>query len=286
MNAISRAKLLPMFALTAALAACGGGGGGDGAAAPAPAPAAGPAPAPAEPAAGATEQPPAVVESRLSAPTGVVQPNAGGATHLITKAMEAYDKAVGGAASITIGWFTPRLGSGTNGTDNCPQGGRVTFVAGPGATGAYTYDQCVIYGVTYKGIAAVRDIVPGQSYTIELSGVTSVSGGHEVKLEESVECNILADDKRACLAHFGNNRWDANFRYSKATANGTYQCEVCTDLVWNSTFHDFTATGGTVNTVASNGTALVTRTSATTFNVRIMPTGQAPVEFTNLQWTP
>lgn len=276
MNGTLHARVLAACALAALLAACGGGGGGGG----------DPGPTVTQPPEGSTDQPPDVAQSRLSAPTGVVEPNSGGANHLITKAMDAYEKAVGGAASVTIGWFTPRLDSGSSGTDACPQGGTVAFVAAPGAMGTYTYDKCVIHGVSYSGVAPVRDIVAGQSYTIELSGITSVSGGQEVKLENSVHCDVLADDKRACLAHFGGNKWDANFRYSNGTANGTYQCESCTNLLWNSTFTAFTGDGGAVNTTASNGTATITRTSATTFNVRIAPTGQPATEFLNLRWNP
>jgi hypothetical protein len=272
-------RLLALSAAVATLSACGGGGGDDAPApgpAPAPAPAPGaPTPPPPPPPTPPPPPPPPSSTTGLGAASGTLAVTLGQAGQLVSTARTAYGKSAGGFASVNLGDFSTGIG-GANSTPSCPGGGSATYTAGAAGAGSYAYNACVIDGVTYTGNAALTYTMSSGTltqYTIIQSGVSAVVNGQNVLLDDSVACN-LDGGTMLCVGHYGDNQWGNDFVFNAGTANGSYQCECNTDR-WNNVYTAMTATSGQVNTQAEFGSAVINRTSATTWTVTITNGGSS-----------
>jgi hypothetical protein len=277
MENMDRIQQLRLLALSAAVAltACGGGGGDAPApapAAPAPAPAApAPAPAPGAPAPAPAPGAPAPApspSSGLTDPTGTLTVSLGQAGTLVSKAREAYNASAGGFAAVNLGAMSAGIG-GASGSVNCPDGGSATYTAGA-TGGAYVYNACNVNGVLYNGSAAVTFTLNGSTlsqYSIGQTNVTANVGGQAINLDDRVDCSLVGTDM-VCVGHYANNQWGNDFAFNAGTASGSYQCECNADR-WTNVFSNMTATGGTVNTQAQTGSAVITRTGANTWTVTI-----------------
>jgi hypothetical protein len=262
-------RLLALSAAVATLAACGGGGGDGDATAPTPSPSPSPAPAP-SPAPSPSPSP-----TGLSAPSGTLALSLSQAGSLVSKAREAYGKSAGGFASVTLGAFNAGIG-GAGGSQACPGGGTATFTAGGAGAGTYAYSGCIIGGVNYSGSAAVTFSLSGATltqYSIVESGVTAIVNGQTLALDGRVECNADGSSM-LCVGHYGSNQWGDDFAFDAGTANGSYQCE-CNNDRWNNVYTNMTASSGQVATQAAVGSAVINRTSASSWTVTITVNGQS-----------
>lgn len=261
-------QLLFLSAAVAGLSACGGGGGGDSTATagnpPAPAPGSSPAPAPAPSASG------------LPAATASISQSASTAAGLAVKAADVYNKAGGGAAAVALGDAAPVVGSTSVA---CPGGGSVAY-SGPATGMTATYNACALGLHTFSGSATVSYVASGstlQSYVIDYSagGINvSAPNGFTATLTGRTSCDS-ASGAMLCTADYRNVRWGADFGYDYAgqLANGTTACDCGPSQIVLLQASNLGATAGVANVTGASGSAVITRTSATTFTVELTSGG-------------
>jgi hypothetical protein len=255
--------------LAATLAACGGGDD-DTAVAP----------------------PPAETASGLAAATGTLTVTQDTAQALVTSLRHAIVHAPGGIASKTMGAFTPGVDHGLAETFDCPDGGTASFQPTGVDTGTYTYDACVIEGVSFVGASDVSVLREGgelRGYTMAQSGITATVDGTVHALDGRVECVAVDDGLGAgresplhivgellCVGHYGGTAYGADFHKTGATVRGSMQWPRHAER-WNAYAWDVDADSGSAYVAAGTGIATIRDIGDAGYAVTISADGQSDV---------
>jgi hypothetical protein len=284
-------RLLSLMMLSAAITGCGGGGGGGATAAP---PAGGPAPAPAPGPAPAAGPAPAPAPGEPSAPTeattGLTAPTLSLSTSISQQALvssfivlaqemaDAQKVADEAAAAQKIAQFAPGLGGNAAGAFACPGGGQIAYTpAGAGLT--YLYLDCATSGAIFNGSATIAATPTG--YTLQYSNLTATgTDAPNGTLNGSTTCTPKTGGGADCVTTLASFVWGYDATYAGGLADGAHQCSC--NGTWNVVFENFGPTSGTAYVFATNGKAVVTRTSASTVDVTQTLTGGQPQSIPNV----
>lgn len=262
---MNTSRLTPLLILTVALsgglAACGGGGGGD--AAPPPA---APAPSQPPPVNGMPAFPSEAVTG-LTYPSKTLQLTTPQATELVKTTVSTYLISGEARAAVQLGQEAPGALSNTPSPAACSGGGAISYVLAAGKHD-YAYAGCVSGPFTYAGGPNKNSMTLGTgAYDISYADLT-VTGGWSGTLNGTTSCKIVAGVAK-CTALVRGFIWGYDHAYDQvaAVANGTHQCNCDNAGTWNVLFENFGATGGKAYVYATNGGAIITRNSATSFTV-------------------
>jgi hypothetical protein len=182
---------------------------------------------------------------------------------------EAYSVAQDAMAHRELSLLAPGRTGTPPASETCPGGGGITIAQGAGGSLSYLYVDCVTGGYTFNGNATMTPSNQGAAYGIDLGSVSVTHpGGYSATLDGNSNCVVGAGGTQ-CVTTQSGFRWGYDITYVASTglAGGTHQCNCGTQRTWNVVFDDFGATSGTAYIYATNGTAIVERTSANTFTV-------------------
>lgn len=264
---MSTPRLTQLLILTVALsglAACGGGGGGDAA----PAPPAAPTPSEPPPVNGMPAFP-SETQTGLSYPSKTLTLTSAQAGELVQTAVATYKISGQAAAAVQLGQEAPGALSSAASPAPCSGGGTIVYSAGSSSYG-YTYSTCAS-GVYVYGGASTMTLGSGAydiSYNnLPVAGPNNWSTGSE-GLTGVTACKVSAGSAK-CIATYKGFIWgyDHTFDHTTLLANGSHQCNCNNAGTWNVIFDDFGALSGKAYVYATNGGAIITRNSATSFTV-------------------
>jgi hypothetical protein len=190
------------------------------------------------------------------------------------KIADISNKAAGGAAAVAVGGVQPVVGSTTV---NCPGGGTIGF-SGPATGMTATYNACVVGQHSFTGNATVSYVANGsavQSYVISYTSLAaSAPGGFSTALAGNTSCDATSGSM-LCVADYRNVRWgaDVTYDYTSAIANGSTACDCGPSQIVNAEVTALGSASGTAAVQGANGSAVITRTSATSFTVDLTAGG-------------
>ena len=175
-------------------------------------------------------------------------------------------------AAQKMAQLAPGLGGSAAGTFNCPGGGQIAFTPTGGAL-TYVYVNCATSGSIFNGSATMTATPTG--YRLQYGNVAATgTDAPNSSLTGTTSCTPKAGGGADCVTTLSSFIWGYDSTYVNGSADGSHQCSC--NGTWNVVFQDFGPSSGTAYIFATNGKAVVTRTSASTFDVTQTLTGGQP----------
>lgn len=264
---MSTPRLTHLLILTVALsglAACGGGGGGD----DAPAPPASPTPSEPPPVNGMPAFPSEAVTG-LTYPSKTLTLTSAQANELVQTAISTYLLSDEATAATRLGQEAPGALNSAASPAACSGGGSISYSAS-GSNYGYTYGNCVSGLYTYGGASTMALGTGTYAITysnLPVAGPTGWTTGSD-GLTGTTACKVSAGAAK-CIATYKGFVWGYEHRFDHATllANGSHQCNCQNAGSWNVVFENFGPSSGKAYVYATNGGAIITRNSASSFTV-------------------